>query len=164
MKIKFTVSVISIFFMFACVQVNKKESSDVSKVELENEYKISKEQNLKKETIQTNTNCFTSTDVNRLKLFLKSLTNGTQDISSNSPFKFREKDFIKLKELLTKESFDFFEIKHENIECDSSIGLFIYFREKFEDGDEINYSETTEIYELTKENDVVKLKFLALLG
>ncbi|WP_438710347.1 hypothetical protein ACSTS3_15140 [Aquimarina muelleri] len=130
--------------------------------------KDSKAEILKNEGQQNNANCFTQKDIENLNLFFKSISdkNPSPSLASidSSNEKFEKKDLLELKKLFGKESFDSYELKNDKSNCDDDLALFIYYREKYDDGDEIHYSEISRMYKLTKTDGLVQLKFLSIAG
>ncbi|WP_438710340.1 hypothetical protein ACSTS3_15100 [Aquimarina muelleri] len=166
MKSNIAILILSLFLMFACKQEVKKEyQRETTKEEV---VKGSKAEILKNEDQQNNANCFTQKDIENLNLFFKSISDKNPSPSLaliDSPNeKFEEEDLLELKKLFGKESFDSYELKNDKSNCDDDLALFIYYREKYDDGDEIHYSEISRMYKLTKTNGVVQLKFLSTAG
>ena len=69
-----------------------------------------------------------------------------------------------LKKELTDNNFESYLFKNKDIQCDLFISLEIFYRDKFDDGDEIHYSERSRMYRIFKNNNILMLKFLATAG
>lgn len=162
MKIKLIISLVSIFFIFACKQ-QVKNKLGVSEIEVNKEELVSQTKDIKNGIIQTNKDCFTLTDINDLDLFFKSIAN--KDLNYKlEKYIFEKEDLQNFKKLLTSDNFDSFKLKHNNVECDAYIILDIYERQKFEDEGEIHYSEKNIMYELTKKGQNIIVKSAGTAG
>jgi hypothetical protein len=163
MKSNIVILTFSLFLILSCKQEVKKENvKEATKAEIVQDNKTEFSDN---EEQQKNANCFTQKDIENLNLLFKAISEkGSNSKTNNDIFKFKEKDLGNLRELLTSENFDSFELKHNKVECDTYLILDILERQKFEDDGDIHYSERNIMYELKKKGNSVIVESAGVAG
>lgn len=168
MKLKIIKLVSLTFLMLACTNTTKKENdNEEERFETNSKAEVKKSNNSsKRENI--NANCFNAKDVEQLNIFLTAISNQglSQSFSyiDNFSFKVRDEDLKEFGKLLEREDLDSFELRYENVQCDPFIGLFLYYRNEYNDGYEIHYAESSDMYDITKNNNLLILSFYATAG
>jgi len=160
MKITY-ILLISFFLIFSCKQVKNKDSTILLKSSNEN---IDKNGINKKESTQIESNCFTKDDLQKVDILLKSIVKNDKNSMSNFVFSFKRDDLQKIKSELMNKSFNYYELIKNNIECDSSLFLKIFHLDEFKDGDDVHYSERSEMYSILRVNNILILKFETTAG
>ena len=157
------VILISFFLVLSCKkEVKKEDSNETIKAEVVENEKVELLQN---DAQQNNPNCFNTEDIKNLNLLFKAISEKSSNSKTNSDIlKFKEKDLGNLRELLTSENFDSFELKHNKVECDTYLILDILERQKFEDDGDIHYSERNIMYELKKKDNSIIVESAGIAG
>jgi len=148
---------VSFSLLFSCKELNNKNSSNKLKVNHDSIKIIDKNK-----SPQIELNCFTKSDLHEVDLLFKSII--IKKNEQNSFFIFDEKDLIILKKELADDGFESYLFKNKDIKCNPFISLEIFYRDKFDDGDEIHYSERSRMYRIYRNNNKLILEFLATAG